>query len=157
MTCHFSSVTSSSQKTQSNIGILNTQAKSATHLFKCFPSALTVVPIEGVVSCARRILCRDRACRSALAAAAEMACAEALSLWRFFLVTPLRGARVRKPCGDRACQSALAAALRESALSAENPLQRSCVSKRSCCGAVQMCLSWFRRTVWRCAIVSWSR
>ena len=43
-------------------------------------------------------------------------------------------------CGDRACRSALAVAPCEFVLSPMNPLRGSCVSKRSRCGAVRICL-----------------
>ena len=118
------------------------------------------------VSCARRTLCGDRACQSALAVApcefglssanplrrscaskrsiclelgepsAEIVCVEALSLWRRASLARAR----RTLCGDRACRSALAVAPCECVLSSANPLRRSCVSKRSRCGAVRMCL-----------------
>ena len=43
-------------------------------------------------------------------------------------------------CGDCACRWAPAVVPCEFVLLAENPLSRSCVSKRSCYGAVRICL-----------------
>ena len=59
-----------------------------------------------------------------------------LSLWRRANLSWSR----RTLCGDRACRSALAVAPCEFALTLANPLRRSCVSKRSRCGAVRICL-----------------
>ena len=44
------------------------------------------------------------------------------------------------PCRDRACRRALAVAPCECVLVPANPLRRLCVSKRSRCGVVRMCL-----------------
>ena len=62
---------------------------------------------------------------------------EALSLWRR---ANLSWSSRRALCGDRACPSALAVAPCESVLTLVHPLRRSCVSKRSRCGAVRICL-----------------
>ena len=67
---------------------------------------------------------------------AEIVRVEALSLWRRANLSWSR----RTLCGDPACRSALAVAPCEFILSAANPLRRSCVSKRSRCGAVRICL-----------------
>ena len=65
--------------------------------------------------------------------------ARQLSLWRRANV--LSYAR-RTLAGGCPCQSALAVAPRECVSSLANPLllQRSCASKRSCCGAARMCV-----------------
>ena len=65
----------------------------------------------------RRTLCRDCACRIALA------------------VAPCEFLRGRRTlCGDCACRIALAVAPREFQSSPTNPLRRLCVSERSRCG-----------------------
>ena len=56
-------------------------------------------------------------------------------------------------CGDRACRSTLAAAPCEFVLVLANPLRRSCVSKRSRCGAVRFRLGLGDRAC-RCALAS---
>ena len=68
---------------------------------------------------------------------AEIVRVEALSLWRRANVSCAR----RTLCEDCACRSALAVAPCECVLSSANPLRRLCVSKRSRCGAVRMCLA----------------
>ena len=50
-------------------------------------------------------------------------------------------------CGDRACRSALAVAPCEFFKVSANPPRRSCVSKRSRCGAVRFCCS--RNGLWK--------
>ena len=94
---------------------------------------------------------------------AEIARVEALSLWRRANLSWSR----RTLCGDPACRSALAVAPCEFILSAANPLRRSCVSKRSRCGAVRICLDLGEPSaeilrvealsLWRRANLSWSR
>ena len=94
---------------------------------------------------------------------AEIVRVEALSLWRRANLSWSR----RTLCGDPACRSALAVAPCEFILSAANPLRRSCVSKRSRCGAVRICLDLGEPSaeilrvealsLWRRANLSWSR
>ena len=94
---------------------------------------------------------------------AEIVRVEALSLWRRANLSWSR----RTLCGDRACRSALAVAPCEFVLSAANPLRRSCVSKRSRCGAARICLDLGEPSaeilrvealsLWRRANLSWSR
>ena len=109
-------------------------------------SALAVAPCEFVLSAAnplrrscvsKRSRCGAvRICLDLGEPSAEIVRVEALSLWRRAnLSWPWRTL-----CGDRACRSALAVAPCEFVLSAANPLRRSCVSKRSRCGAVRICL-----------------
>ena len=66
---------------------------------------------------------------------AEIVRVEALSLWRRANLFWPR----RTLCGDCACRSALTAAPCEFVLTSANPMRRSCVSKRSRCGAVRIC------------------
>ena len=109
-------------------------------------SALAVAPRECVLSSANplRRLCVSkrsrcgavRMCLELGEPSAKIVRVEALSLWRRANVSRAQ----RTLCGDRACRSVLAVAPRECVLSSANPLRRLCVSKRSRCGAVRMCL-----------------
>ena len=72
-------------------------------------------------SCPRRTLCRDPACRSSLA------------------VAPCKC--VLLSANHPACRSALAVAPCECVLLSANPVRRSCLSRRSRCGAARMRLA----------------
>ena len=109
------------------------------------PSPLTVAPCEFVLTSAnplrrayvsKRSRCGAvRICLDLGEPSAEIVRVEALSLWhRASLCWP------RRPlCGDCACRSALTVAPCEFVLTSANPMRRSCVSKRSRCGAVRIC------------------
>ena len=116
-------------------------------------SALAVAPRESVLvaanplrrSCvSKRSRCGAvRICLDLGEPSAEILRVEALSLWRRANLSWSR----RALCGDRACRIALAVAPCASVLSPMNPLRRSCVSKRSRCGAVRFSCS--RNGLWK--------
>ena len=120
-------------------------------------SALAVAPCEFVLSAAnplrrscvsKRSRCGAvRICLDLGEPSAEILRVEALSLWCRANLSWSR----RALCGDRACRIALAVAPCTSVLSPMNPLRRSCVSKRSRCGAVRFSCS--RNGLWSCLVV----
>ena len=105
--------------------------------------------VQIVLSSANPRACRNcgvvRICLELGEPSAEIVRVEAFSLWRRANLSWSR----RTLCGDRACQSALSVAPCEFALSSVNPLRRSCVSKRSCCGCGAVQISRARRTLCR--------
>ena len=108
-------------------------------------SALAVAPCDFVLTPANplRRLCVSkrshcgavRICLDLGEPSAEIVRVEALSLWRRANLFWPR----RTLCGDCACRSALTVAPSEFVLTSANPMRRSCVSKRSRCGAVRIC------------------